>query len=217
MCAGITIWRALNRGGVELREGGGVGKKIAISGAGGGLGHLGVQFAAKMGCEVVAVDAGDKPLGLLKEVVEELGEYGERVTIIDARSQQAEMVRKQVGGEPEPGLEGEKGCDAVLILPESQRAIEYGMKLLKNHSTCVVVSFPKEGFNIDPRDLVFRDIKVVGTLTGRNTQLRDMLNFAAKHNVRAKTKTYPLEKLNELVEDYHKGAGGKLVIDMSQK
>jgi D-arabinose 1-dehydrogenase-like Zn-dependent alcohol dehydrogenase len=58
MCAGITIWRALNRGGVELKEGGGVRKKIAISGAGGGLGHLGVQFAVKFGCEVVAIDRG---------------------------------------------------------------------------------------------------------------------------------------------------------------
>lgn len=42
-----------------------------------------------------------------------------------------------------------------------------------------------------------------------------MLNFAAKHDVRAKIKTFPLSKLNELVEEYHKGEGGKLVIDMS--
>jgi D-arabinose 1-dehydrogenase-like Zn-dependent alcohol dehydrogenase len=146
--------------------------------------------------------AGDKALGLLREVVKELGEDGKRVTIVDARSEEVKVVRKQVGGEPEPQLEGEKGCDAVLILPESQRAIEYGMKLLKNHATCVVVSFPKAGFNINPGDLVFRDIKLVGTLTGRNIQLREMLNFAAKHKVRAKTKTYSLEKLNELVEDY---------------
>lgn len=214
MCAGITIWRALSRGGVELREGGGAGKKIAISGAGGGLGHLGVQFAARMGAHVLAIDAGDKPLSLLKDVVSNLGEAGSNVTIVDARTQDPEAVRASVGGPTPTALDGEKGCDAVLILPEAQRALEYGMKLLRNHGTCVVVSFPKDGFRILPGDLVFRDIKMVGTLTGRVSQMRDMLAFAGKYGVRAKTNTYKLEDLNGLVEDYHKGAGGKLVVDM---
>jgi propanol-preferring alcohol dehydrogenase len=44
-------------------------------------------------------------------------------------------------------MEGEKGCDAALILPESQQTLEYGVKLLKNHSTCVIVSFPKNAFS----------------------------------------------------------------------
>ena len=81
---------------------------------------------------------------------------------------------------------------------------------------CVAVSFPKEGFNIQPRDLVFRHIDMVGVLVGRNHQLRAMLNFAAKEGVRAKVKTYKLEELNQLVRDYHKGASGKLVVDMSK-
>ena len=217
MCAGLTIWKALGQAGVKLNEvGGGRGLKIAISGAGGGLGHLGVQFAVKLGCEVVAVDASDKALELLKEVVLDLGPMGSKVTVVDARSQIAEDVRWAVCGHPEPDLEGEKGVDGVLILPESQKALEYGVKLLKNHGTCVMVSFPKEGFHIQPRDLVFRHIKMVGVLVGRNRQLRAMLNFAAKEGVRAKTTTYSLEQLNDLVDDYHKGASGKLVVDMTK-
>jgi D-arabinose 1-dehydrogenase-like Zn-dependent alcohol dehydrogenase len=204
MCAGVTIRTALGRAGVELREGGGRGRTIAISGAGGGLGHLGIQFAVKLGCEVVAIDAADKPLALAREVASNLGSAG-KITVVDARRSPAEDVRKQVCGEPEPALEGEKGVDAVLILPESQKALEYGMKLLRNHGTCV-----------SARDLVFRDIKLVGTLVGRNAQLRAMLNFAAKHGARAKTKSYSLERLNELVEDYHRGHGGKLVVDMTK-
>jgi D-arabinose 1-dehydrogenase-like Zn-dependent alcohol dehydrogenase len=216
MCAGLTIWNALGRAGVKLEAGGGQGLRIAISGAGGGLGHLGVQFAVNLGCDVVAIDAGEKALNLLKEIVQDLGELGSKVTIVDARSQAAEDVRWAVCGTPEPELEGEKGVDGALILPESQQALEYGVKLLKNHGTCVMVSFPKEGFHIQPRDLVFRHISMVGVLVGRNRQLRAMLNFAAKEGVRAKTKTYALEQLNELVDDYHKGASGKLVIDMSK-
>ena len=109
---------------------------MAIMGAGGGLGHLGVQFAAKLGCKVIAVDVGDGALKLLKEVVEGLGSHGSKVTIVDARTENAEDVRTAVCGQPEPSLEGEKGADGVLILPESQKALDFGMKLLKNHSVC---------------------------------------------------------------------------------
>lgn len=215
MCAGLTIWNALEKAGVRLQEEGGVGKKIAISGAGGGLGHLGVQFAMKLGCEVVAVDAAERPLASLRKIVADLGVLGSKVTIVDARKVLAEDIRVSVCGTPGPGMEGEKGCDAALILPESQQTLEYGVKLLKNHSTCVIVSFPKNGFLIQPRDLVFRHINMVGVLVGRNRQLTAMLDFAAKHNIRAKTKIYRLEDLNMLVDDYHKGAGGKLVVDLS--
>jgi len=45
--------------------------------------------------------------------------------------------------------------------------------------------------------------------------LREMLQFAADKGVKAEIKAFPLEKLNELVEEYHKAEGGKLVVDMS--
>lgn len=195
--------------------------RIVIWGAGGDIGYLGVQFAAKVGCEVVAVDLRDGPTGMIKTVVEELdAEERKLVHFVDAKKDSADEARKGRCGEPEEDLEGEKGCDSVTILPESQQAQEHGVNLLKNRSTCVIVSFPKEGFHLKPRYLIFRHIKMVWMFVGRNRQLRAMLSFAAKYNVKAKTKTktktYPLEKLNELVEDAHKGAGGKLVVDMKK-
>ncbi|GAD93179.1 hypothetical protein NECHADRAFT_41395 [Paecilomyces variotii No. 5] len=215
MCAGLTIWNALERGGVKLEKNGGEGLTVAISGAGGGLGHLGVQFAAKLGCKVLAIDASDAALDLIGQVIKNLGPQGANVTIVDARKEKAEDLRRSYFGEPEPKLEGEKGANALLVLPESQQALEYGTKLLKDHATCVLVSFPKDGFLIQPRDLVFRHIKMVGVLVGRNRQLRAMLNFAAQEGVRAISKTYSLEQLNTLVEHYHNGASGKLVVDMA--
>lgn len=216
MCAGLTIWNALETAKVRMEAEGGRGKTVAISGAGGGLGHLGVQFAAKLGCQVIAIDTSDSALALLTEVVKDLGDLGKNVTIVDARKQSAEDVRAAVCGSPEPSLESEKGADALLVLPEAQQAIEYGMKLLRSHSVCVTVSFPKEGFLIQPRDLVFRHISMIGVLVGRNRQLRAMLNFAAQTGVRASIKTYKLEQLNDLVADYHQGTSGKLVVDMSK-
>jgi propanol-preferring alcohol dehydrogenase len=216
MCAGLTIWNAISRTRVKMQKGAGEGMTLAISGAGGGLGHLGVQFAAKLGCDVIAIDTADSALALLRDVVDDLGPLRSKVTIVDAREQSAEDVRSSVCGQLEPGLEGEKGVDGALILPESQKALDYTMKLIKNHGVCVVVSFPKEGFHIQPRDLVFRHIDMVGVLVGRNHQLRAMLDFAAREGVRAKVKTYKLGQLNALVEDYHRGASGKLVVDMSK-
>ena len=216
MCAGLTIWNALETAGVSLSGGDNSRFTVSIIGAGGGLGHLGVQFAAKLGCRVIAVDAADKAMKLLNEVVQGLGSDASKVTVVDARKQQAEDVRIAVCGKPEQSLEGEKGADGALILPESQQALDFGMKLLKSHSTCVTISFPIDGFHIQPRDLVFRHITMVGVLVGRNRHLRAMLQFAAAHNVRAKTVTYALEQLDELVDDYHQGASGKLVVDMQK-
>lgn len=216
MCAGLTIWNALEAGRVKLEKGGGEGRTVAISGAGGGLGHLGVQFAAKLGCNVVAIDASEAALAFLKKVVDSLGSLSSKVTIVDARKQAAEDARIQICGKPEEGLAGEKGVDALLVLPEAQQALTYGMKLIKDHGVCVTVSFPKEGFLIQPRDLVFRHIEMKGVLVGRNRQLRAMLNFAGQENVRAVVTTYKLDDLNKLVDDTHHGATGKLVIDMSK-
>ncbi|KAK5118109.1 hypothetical protein LTR62_004156 [Meristemomyces frigidus] len=217
MCAGVTIWNALEVAGVNLRGGDNSGFSVAIIGAGGGLGHLGVQFAVKLGCKVIAVETGDNALKLLDKVKTGLGKDSDQVTIVDAGSTTPEDVRVQVFGTPESSLEGEKGAHGALILPESQQAFDFGMKLLRNHSTCVTVSFPIDGFRLQPRDLVFRHIKLMGVLVGRNRHLRAMLRFAAAHGVRAHVVTYSLERLNDLVRDYHQGASGKLVVDMEKR
>ncbi|KAH8697117.1 chaperonin 10-like protein [Talaromyces proteolyticus] len=209
MCAGLTIWAALHHDKVRWASG------IAILGAGGGLGHLGVQFAAHLGMQVLAIDANDRSLELLQQIKATLGPVGQRVYITDARkydiSAMPALIQKSSPDIPVTEL----GVDAVILLPESQAAFDMGMNLLRNHGTMVVVSFPEKKLEVSAHDLVFRDINVVGSLVGRNHQLREMLVFATKHGVSAKVKTFPFEQLNNLVEEYHKGYGGKLVVDMT--
>ncbi|KAF2104232.1 alcohol dehydrogenase-like protein [Rhizodiscina lignyota] len=202
MCAGVTIYSALIK--CNLKPG----QSVGISGCGGGLGHLGLQFATKMGLKVFGIDAADKPLELAMSL-----NTGSK--LIDARTEDPESVVQELGREMGKTERSEMGLDAVIILPESQQAFDYAVKLLRNRGKCIVVSFPEKGFNISSRDIVFRQISFEGSLVGSNRLLREMLKFAAEHQVKAVKRTYPLAKLNELVEDYHKGAGGKLVIDMS--
>ena len=161
-----------------------------------------------MGLKVTGVDAADGPLKLAKSV-------GSKATIIDARSITADEVAQQVGKEDGNQDRANQGLDAVIILPESQVSFDYGVKLLRNHGTCVVVSFPEAGFHVSARDLVFRDIRVIGSLLGSNSSLREMVQFAGKHGIKAVKKTFALEKLNDLVDEYNKGEGGKLVVDLT--
>ncbi|KAK5401757.1 hypothetical protein LTR06_010864 [Exophiala xenobiotica] len=191
MCAGLTVYEALRKARLVP------GNTVGIMGCGGGLGHLGLQFASKMGFKVVVgVDAADGPLALAKEL-----QTG--AMLVDARTTTAQEVKELLRRQDVEGL------DAVLVLPESPTAFDYGVKLLRNHGTCVVVSFPEEPFRISGKDLVFRDISVIGSLVGSNKSLRAMLDFAVRYHVRAITKTFPLERLNELVIEYHKGLGGQ--------
>ena len=109
------------------------------------------------------------------------------------------------------------GLDAVVILTDSQRSFDYGVNLVRNGGLVAVVSFPPEGFQVSAADLVFRRIQVIGTLIGSNKAMREMLDFCVKHGVKAQIKTYPFLKLNDLVEAYHAGTPGKLVVDFSEE
>lgn len=210
MCAGVTIYGALKRCQPELKPGG----RVGIVGCGGGLGHLGLQFAAKMGYRVTGIDNTDSALALSRKLKLELDEA--KVAIFDVRQTDAAQVVQQLGDQDGKTDRGNMGLDAVIILPESQAAFDYGVKLLRNHGKCVVVSFPEKGFHISTRDLIFRDISLVGTLIGSSKLLREMVGFAADNHVRAKVRTFPLVRLNELVEAYRAGEdGGKLVVDLS--
>ena len=202
MCAGVTIYNALKKCNLKT------GQRVGIVGCGGGLGHLGLQFADAMGIQTLGVDAADGPLEIAKSLKT-------RAQIIDARTQQADDVVKLLGEKDGKTDRADMGLDAVIILPESQASFDYGMQLLRNHGLCVVVSFPEKGFQLSARDLVFRDISVIGTMLGSNEILREMVEFAGKHGIKAVKKTYSLDKLNELVDEYNKGGGGKLVVDMS--
>ena len=204
MCAGLTVFAALKRCGLKP------GDTVGIVGCGGGLGHLGLQFAIEMGYRVVGVDNADAPLLLAKDCLQ----ADSAAQIFDARSTDAESILSSLPESAGTALPSERGIPAVLILPESQAAFSFGMSLLRPHGKCVVVSFPEKGFNFSAKDLVFKDVEIVGSLVGSNHCAREMLQLAARTNVRARVRTWSLEGLNELVEAYKKGEGGKLVVDL---
>ncbi|CAG9955463.1 unnamed protein product [Clonostachys rosea f. rosea IK726] len=184
MCAGLTIWGSLHHERLQNA------KRVVIVGAGGGLGHIGVQFAAYLGLEVLAIDAADQAIDIVRKIKSELGHTGEKIHVADARRDEVKIMRA-IGQDTTGVPENEIGYDAVILLPESQRAFDMGMQLLRNHGTMLVVSFPKE-----------------------KLQLREMLDFVVKRGVSVQVKTFPFEHIHQLVDLAHQGYGGKLVVDM---
>jgi len=73
---------------------------------------------------------------------------------VDTRNESTQEVFKKINN----GL----GADAVLILPESQRAFDYAAPLARKSGTVCIVSFPVDGFKISSNEVVFRDVRIRG-------------------------------------------------------
>ncbi|EED16999.1 glycoprotease family protein, putative [Talaromyces stipitatus ATCC 10500] len=193
MCAGYTIFSAFKKGDFKP------GSRIGIVGCGGGLGHVGLQFGVSLGYQMVGIEVQDGPLQLAKDL-------GTGAKIFDARISQPDDVIDAIDGgvvkDPH-----ERGVDAVMILPETQKALDYGMKILRYRGTCMMISTPAEGFHVSSHDVVLRDIKIIGVLPGRRAWLQEMFEVVAEKGIRPVSKKYALSQVNELVKDCEKGQG----------
>ena len=119
-CAGITIWGGILR--ADLKAG----ETIGLVGAGGGLGHLGCQFARAKGLQVVGIDAREEGLTLAKE-------SGANV-VIDAR-----MGKEQVVEEVKRVTDG-KGVDATVNLSDADEAAALACAVTKMHGLMVQIA-----------------------------------------------------------------------------
>lgn len=125
------------------------GQSVAIIGAGGGLGHLGIQFAQALGLKVIAIDARDEGLELAKECGAD--------TVVDARegkNKAAEQVRKVTEG---------KGAHATLNVSDHETAAAISAAVTRIHGVVVQIAQPPQ-VSVPFAELVFRDIKLHGSL-----------------------------------------------------
>lgn len=167
LCAGFTVYNAL------LRSGACPGDLVAIQGIG-GLGHLGIQYADKMGLRVVAIARG-----LAKEALSrELGADH----YIDSSATDVAAELRRLGGANAVIATAANGSLTPLI-----GGLARGGKL-------VVVGVTDEPIQISTYDLIFRNVEVLGSLTGTPAQNEQNLRFAAAQGVRAVSEVVPLDK-----------------------
>lgn len=197
-CAGVTVWRGVLQ--AELKAG----ETIALVGAGGGLGHLGCQFARALGLQVIGIDARDEGLELAKA-------SGANV-VIDAR-----QGKEKVVGEVQKVTNG-MGADATVNVSDNVEAAALACAVTKMHGTMVQIAQP-DLVSIPYPELIFRDVHVKGSLISSRSEAQRMLDLVAEHNITVKTNPFfGLKEIPKLVELARSGKmAGKGVVVVEEK
>jgi D-arabinose 1-dehydrogenase-like Zn-dependent alcohol dehydrogenase len=173
MCAGITTFNCLRNSGARA------GEVVAILGLG-GLGHLGVQFAAKMGFRTIGIARGKDKESFAKE----LGAHH----YIDSQSQDpaAELLK----------LGGAKVILATVTNADAMSAVAGGLAV--NGTLMIIGAVPS--MQVAPLQLLTYRQSVKGWNSGVAIDSQDTLAFSVLSGVRAMNEVYPLEQAAEAYE-----------------
>lgn len=180
LCAGITTFNALRNSGLKA------GDLVAVQGIG-GLGHLGVQFAAKMGCRTVAIARGTDKEPLARK----LGAHH----YIDSNTQ-------DVAG----GLNKLGGARVILATVTSPKAMSTAISGLAVDGKLIVVGASSEPIEVSPLSLISDRRSVQGWPSGTSIDSEDTLAFSALANIRPMIETMLLERAPEAYERMMSGA-----------
>jgi alcohol dehydrogenase/propanol-preferring alcohol dehydrogenase len=167
LCAGITTYNALRRSGVQA------GNRVAVLGVG-GLGHLGVQFAVKLGLETVAVARGAEKEPLARQ----LGAHH----YIDSTT-----------GDPAHALLDLGGVDLILSTVTSSDAIGAVFGGLRPRGQLLVVGASGDPIPVPAAALIGGSKAIVGHASGSSRDSEDTLAFSVLSGVRPMIETVPLE------------------------
>jgi len=167
LCAGITTYNALRN--QDLTPG----DRVAVQGIG-GLGHLAIQYAAKMGCEVTALStSADK-----EELAVNLGARH----FIDASAQDAAEA-----------LQAQGGADLILATAPNSAAITSVVGGLGRDGALVIVAATGEPVEVPPMALIQGRKSVSGWPSGDAKASEETLDFSAMADVTPEIETFPLD------------------------
>ncbi|GAA5875456.1 hypothetical protein JCM16303_000633 [Sporobolomyces ruberrimus] len=196
LCAGVTVYRAL------LNSSARAGQYVAIVGAGGGLGHLAVQYASAMGLRVVAIDTGDDKKKLCAS-------YGADKFIDFKNYKDSESFIKAIKDECD-GV----GPHAAVVAAAGAAAYEQALEYIRPTGTLVAVGLPPDTFiKANVFFTVFHSKRIVGSYVGNRQDAVEALDFAARGKVEARIEVVPLSQLTEVYERMEKGQlAGRVVL-----
>ncbi len=171
MCAGVTTFNSLRNAGARP------GDVVAVLGIG-GLGHLGVQFAAKAGYRTLAIARGKDKEPLAKK----LGAH----VYIDSQSEDVGQALQRLGG-----------AKVILATATSGDAMTATIPGLAVGGKLVVLGAGDKAVQFDPLKTIGQRRTVTAWPSGASIDSEDTMRFSAMTGVRPMTETFPLEQAAE--------------------
>ncbi|KFA66186.1 hypothetical protein S40285_08447 [Stachybotrys chlorohalonatus IBT 40285] len=178
LCAGITVFNSIRKMHVEQ------GNLVAVQGLG-GLGHLAVQYARKMGYEVAVLSSGDDKASFAKQ----LGAHH----YINSKTQDAVAELQKLGG-------------AALILQTAPNPAGVG-SLLHGLQTCgkMVSLAPVGHVEVDTLAMIVKGTSLHGWPSGHALDCEEAIKFAMTHDIKCMIEKYPLADVQKAVDDLKAG------------
>ncbi|KZT18912.1 GroES-like protein [Neolentinus lepideus HHB14362 ss-1] len=188
LCAGLTVWKALKQANSIA------GNWVVVPGAGGGLGHLAVQYASYMGLRVVAIDTGEEK----KQLCSKLG--AEKFIDFKETQDLVQDVKNATDG---------LGPHAAIVTTASGKAYEQAVWYLRQRGTLVAVGMPPTDlFNIPIVIIVAKALNIIGTAIGDRQDAIEAMDIAARGKVKCHYDVSKLDSVNSIFAAMH---AGKLV------
>jgi alcohol dehydrogenase/propanol-preferring alcohol dehydrogenase len=175
MCAGVTVYNSLRN--VQNAVAGDV---VAVQGIG-GLGHLGIQFANKMGFRVVAISTSDDK----KALATELGAHD----YINATTHNVATELGKLGG-----------AKVILATATDAKSISPLVDGLGLDGTLVLLGADPAPINVSALQLIPKRASVKGWPSGSPVDTEEALKFAQLTGVKPRVEIFPLDKVNEAFE-----------------
>src|SRR5215467_3171875 len=179
VCAGVTVFNALRNSGARP------GDVVAVQGIG-GLGHLGVQYARKMGFETVALGRGKDKEGLAKK----LGAHH----YIDSAVVDPVAELQKLGG-----------ARVILATAPSAKAISDVVAGLGVNGNLLIPAAPNEPLTVNVMPLLMGRRQISGWYSGTARDSQDTLEFSVLSGVHPMIEKFPLSRVAEAYERMHSG------------
>ena len=179
LCAGITVYNALRNSGARA------GDTVAVQGIG-GLGHLGVQYARRMGFRTIAIGRGPDKAAL----AEKLGAHH----YLDTNA-----------APPAESLQKLGGAAVILATAPDSKSMSAVFNGLAPNGILLVVGASMEPLAISPMQLIGGRRSVQGWASGTAKDSEDTMQFSTLTGVRPMIEKYPLERAAEAYDQMISG------------
>ncbi|KDR79982.1 hypothetical protein GALMADRAFT_242163 [Galerina marginata CBS 339.88] len=197
LCAGVTVYRALKYSQTSP------GDWVVIPGAGGGLGHLAVQYAKYMGLRVVAIDGGEEK----HKLVMELG-ADHWIDFTQTKDIVAD-IKKATGG---------LGPHAAVVTTASSSGYTQAVDYLREGGHLMAVGLPaKATLDASIFFLVFKSLTIHGSYVGNRQDAIEAIDIAASGAVKCHYKLMKLADIEKVYEDLTKGnIAGRVILTINE-